>query len=367
MSTTVQKKLPQKPPVNKKKRRIIAIVSISLVLALVIGAVAWITVSNWDEYQQVAAERKTVATCNGYDIPYEELRFVTLFYKDHLKEKYGKGIWDDPTTAEQYRAELEALVMENLNENYVVLTTCDNLGIPTESKDMEDYVDDEMAKLRNSFESKKEYREWLDEHWMTEHYMRFSMGISFLESAIYWTLLDNGLYTYTQDNIADFREYVETSGKYARIIHVYIENVDGEDPAANLAKAREISDELQAAATDEERLALMHRYIGSEINDDLYSVTGDGYYFTRGEMDEDYEEAAFSLEIGEVSDPVVCKGGNYVLMRLTPEAEYIKKNAQTLLNYYHSVALSIYEDQFRPQCIVQLNEYGESIDLVALK
>jgi hypothetical protein len=84
-------------------------------------------------------------------------------------------------------------------------------------------------------------------------------------------------------------------------------------------------------------------------------------------MDEDYENAAFDLEIGDVSDPVVCSGGNFVLMRLPLEEEYIIKNAQNLLNNYHSVALGIYEDQFRPDCIVQFNEYGTSIDLVALQ
>ncbi len=362
MSTEVKQQ-----PARKKSRKTVAIVSVVLVLALVIGAVAWITVSNWDEYQQLSADRKTVATCNGYEIPYEELRFVTLFYKDSLEGKYGKGIWDDPATAEKYRAELEELVMENLNENYVVLSTCENLGIPTKSSDMDDYVDSQMAELRNSFESKKEYQEWLDEHWMTEHYMRFSIGISFLESAIYYTLLDNDLYTYSQDNIEDFRYYVEFSGNYVRVIHVYIKNEEGEDPAANLEKARKISEEIRAASGYEERHALMSKYIGSEVNDDLYTVTGDGYYFTRGEMDEDYEEAAFGLGIGDVSEPVVCSGGTFVLMRLTPEEEYIKKNAQKLLNSYHSVAMGIYEEQFRPDCVVQFNEYGESIDLVALK
>ena len=366
VTAATSKRNPPKKPIDRKKRRVV-ILSVILAVAVLIGALVWITAANWDEYRQLSADRETVATCYGYEIPYEELRFVTLFYKDALEDKYGEGIWEDPATAEEHRAELEALVLENLNENYVVLATCQNLGIPTESKDMDAYVDEQMEELQDSFASGKEYREWLEEHWMTEHYMRFNIEISFLESAIYYTLLDNNLYRYTQDNIADFRHYVEFSGDYVRVIHVYIENVEGEDPATNLALAQKISDELQALSGYEERRALMSEYIGSAINDDLYSVTGDGYYFTRREMDEDYEAAAFGLEIGEVSEPVVCKGGNYVLMRLTPEEEYIRKNAQTLLNYYHSAAMSIYEDQFRPDCVVQLNEYGQSIDLVALQ
>ena len=366
MSSANTKHLPVKKPANKKKT-IIAVIAVIAVVAIVAGVIAGITIANWADYQKLSADRKTVATCNGYEIPYEELRFVTLFYKDMLEGKYGAGIWDDPATAEKHRAELEKLVQENLNENYIILSTCRNLSIPTESDEMEDYVNSQMKELRNSFASDKEYDEWLEDHWMTEHYMRFSIGVSYLESAIYYTLLDNDLYTYTQDNIGEFLDYVEFSGNYIRTIHIYIENEDGEDPAENLAKAQDISNALQDLSDFNDRLSRMNEYIGSSVNDDLQSISGDGYYFTRGEMDEDYEQAAFALEVGEVSEPVVCSGGNFVIMRLTPEEEYIVKNSQNLLNNYHSVALGIYEEQFRPDCVVQFNEYGQSIDLVTLK
>ena len=356
-----------KKTMDKKKRNIIIAVVIAVVALAVVGVIVGVTVANWEEYQQLAADRETVATCNGYEIPYEELRFVTMFYKDMMEGKYGADIWDDPVKAEEHREELEKLVLENLNENYVILSTCRELSIPTDSKEVDRYVDSQMDELRDSFDGNKEYKEWLNEHWMTEHYMRFSIGISYLESAIYYTLLDNDMYRYSQKNIADFLDYVETSGDYVRTIHVYIENEDGEDPAANLSQAKKISEELRAVESFSVRRSLMSEYIGSKYNDDLQSITGDGYYFTRGEMDEDYENAAFDLAVGEVSEPVVCSGGNFVIMRLELDEEYIVKNCQTLLNNYHSVALGIYEDQFRSQCVIEFNEYGKSIDLVAMQ
>lgn len=357
----------KKQAVNPKKKKTVVIISIVAVVLVVIGVIVAVTVANWEEYQQVAADRKTVAICNGYEIPYEELRFVTLFYKDMLKDKYGENIWDDPVTSEKYRAELEELVKENLNENYVVLSTCRNLGIPTKGSEIDEYVDGQMKELRDSFDSRKEYKEWLAEHWMTENYMRFSIAVSYLESAIYYTLLDNDLYEYRHDNIHEFLDYVEFGGKYVRVVHVYVKNDEGDDFASNLTKAQQVSEELQSITDPDERRAKMKEFIGSSVNEDLYSVSTDGYYFTRGEMDEEYENAAFDLEIGDISDPVACSGGYFVLMRLPLEEEYIIKNAQNLLNNYHSVALGIYEDQFRPDCVVQFNEYGASIDLVALQ
>ena len=367
MATQSKKDVPQKKGMSKKKKIITIAISVVLAVAVVAGVIAAVALANAEKYRQYAAERKTVATCNGYDIPYEELYFLTMFYKDSLESTYGKGIWDDPATAEQYRAELEALVAENLNENYVILSACRKLGIKTEGSEVDSYVDKEMKNLRDSFNSEKEYKEWLEEHWMTEHYKRFSIGTGYLESAIYYTLLDYGMLAYTTDNIAEFRSYVETSGDYVRTIHVYIENVEGEDPTENLRIAREISDALRSVEDPTQRRELMSEYIGSAVNDDLLSITGDGYYFTRREMDEKYEEAAFGLEMGEVSEPVVCKGGNFIIMRLYPDPEYIRDNAAELLNNYHGVAVGLYEDQFRSECKVVFNEYGQSIDLVALK
>jgi flagellar basal body-associated protein FliL len=367
MASANTKSLPKKQGMSKKKKIITIVVVAALAVALIAGIVAAVVLSNWEEYKQYAADRKTVAICNGFEVPYEELYFVTMFYKDSLTETYGEGIWDDPATAEQYRAELEALVAENLSQNYVVLSACRNLGIKTEGADIDRYVDSEMKKLRDAFDSQKEYEAWLSEHWMTEHYMRFSIGVSYLESALYYTLLENGMFLYTLENAADFRDYVENSGDYVRTIHVFIENVEGEEPAANLAEAKKISDALRAVEDPQQRREMMSEYIGSKVNDDLMTVTGDGYYFTRGEMDLPYEEAAFGLAMGEVSEPVVCSGGNFVIMRLYPDAEYIKKNVEDLLDGYHGVAVGLYEDQFRGDCKIFWNEYGESIDLLTLK
>ena len=358
---------PQKAGMSKKKKTVTIVVVIALVVALIAGIVAAVVLSNWEEYKQYAADRKTVATCNGFEIPYEELYFVTMFYKDSMELTYGEGIWDDPATAEQYRAELESLVAENLSKNYLVLSACRNLGIKTEGAEIDKYVDSEMKQLRQAFDSQKEYEEWLAEHWMTEHYMRFSISVSYLESALYYTLLDNDLFLYTMNNAADFRDYVENSGDYVRTIHVFIENAEGEDPAANLSEAQKISDALRAVEDPQERRKLMSEYIGSTVNDDLLAVTGDGYYFTRGEMDKAYEAASFDLAMGEVSQPVVCSGGTFVIMRLYPDAEYIQTHLQELLNGYHGVAVGLYEEQFRENCQVVFNEYGKSIDLVYLK
>ena len=100
MASRNQKTPPQKKGMSKKKKTVTIIVVIAVAVALIAGVVATIVLSNWEQYKQYAADRKTVATCNGYEIPYEELYFLTMFYKDALASTHGADIWHSSTRRE---------------------------------------------------------------------------------------------------------------------------------------------------------------------------------------------------------------------------------------------------------------------------
>ena len=353
----------QKPQKNRKAR-IAVIVTLSVVLVALITLGVVLIARNVSEHSE---NKKVVALCNGFEIPYEELRFLTKLYKDEMAYEYGETIWDDPATAEQHRAELERRVWENLPENYVILSTCRHLGIDTDSKTMRNYIKDYVQETKNSLGGNAEYKKFLEEQGMSESHFRFQMGISYLESVIYYTLNDNGIYAYTQENIGDFIDHVMESDEYVRTIHVYIENKEGESMDDRMARAQAITDDLRSITDNEDRLAAMHAYIGSAVNDDLYSVSLDGSYFTRGEMDQPYEDASFGLELYGVSDPVQSSGGVFVLMRLPLEEDYVTRNCGQMLEYWQAVKMGLYMDQFRESCTIDLTEYGKSIDLVAMK
>lgn len=375
MASQKKKNLPAKKEkkMTKKTKRIIVAVSIVVMALVLVGGTLLIlfqsgVIKNSDYYKKLAADRKTVATCNGFEIPYEELRFLSNLYKDSLEYAYGEGIWDDPATAEQYRAELESLIMANLNENYLILSACKTLSIPIDSDEKTEYVDAEMeALLKQDFGGDKQaLNAWIEEQGMTEHYLRFCIGVEFLHSTIYYTLKEAGFYSFDTDNLADFIDYVNTSDNYAHTIHVYVQNDEGDDVEANRRKAQTMHDHLEDEINFPDREALMREYIGSANNEDL-TITKDGYYFTYGEMDETYEEASFGLSVGEISEVIETSSGFYVIMRLAPDPDYVSLNAQTLLTYYQSAVMGSYIEGYDEQCTVVLNEYGKSLDLVNLE
>ncbi len=353
------------PEKKTRKFRLNPRILIAAAVVIVLGGGIGFLIARWDYIGPNRGDHKTVATCNDHKILYEELRFITTHYKNQLADSYGETIWDDPITAEKYRPELEKLVWDNLNQNYTVFAACKYLGIKTSGKAVEKYVDQQMDTFKDNFASKKAYKKALREQGMTEDYLRFSFSVMYLESMIHLTLEDYDLYEYRlEDNAADYVKYVLESGEYVRTLHIFIRNEKDEDPAANLLKAQQISDELQALPTLEERRKLLGDYIGSKINDDFQTVTGDGYYFMRGEMVSAYENASFDLKVGEVSEPVVCNGGNFVIMRLDPEPKFVDNHITDLMDAYHGVCLNRYIENFRSECEVVPTEYGMSLDLL---
>lgn len=339
-----------------------------LLLAFLVGCASKIK-----PVESTEQEMRVIGKCDEYDIYYEELRFVTATYKKTLEQKYGKGIWDDPSKAQKYRAELEELVLENLKANYAILAGCQNMFIDTKDAEIDAYVQEQIEILVNQSEAEggfggsfDAYLEWLEQNKLTDHYLRFIYRTGYLESAMYYAAVDGGLFEYNEKNYPDFVDYVLYSGDYVRTIHVYIPVEDQSKRDEYYESAQSIADALAACTDDDERYSLMGEYIGSSVNKDM-TITESGYYFTYNEMGEEYENAAFALEEYQASDVVEYGDGYYVIMRMPVEELYVLMYGNQLLQYYQSAKLGAYEDGIKENMIVELNEYGKSLDLVNLE
>ena len=109
----------------------------------------------------------------------------------------------------------------------------------------------------------------------------------------------------------------------------------------------------------------MCSHIGSAVNKDL-TITEAGYYFTYNEMGEEYEAASFALGEYETSDVVEYGGGYYVIMRMPIRELDVLMNGEQLLQYYQSAKMGEYQDGIKENMMVELNEYGKSLDFVNL-
>lgn len=62
-----------------------------------------------------------------------------------------------------------------------------------------------------------------------------------------------------------------------------------------------------------------------------------GVYFKKGETNEEFEEAFFALQIGQISKPTYTEFGLHLIKRQQPDLEYFKKN---MYNYYAGMKLA---------------------------
>lgn len=105
-------------------------------------------------------------------------------------------------------------------------------------------------------------------------------------------------------------DQMPTSGEQVRARHILISvaaDASEEDSAAALSKAISLTQRLRAG---EDFAALATQY-----SDDTGSGQqgGDLGFFPRGQMVAEFEEAAFSLPIGEISDPVKSQFGYHII------------------------------------------------------
>ena len=338
-----------------------AVVVLVLVLVFDIGPVRPIRSSKDDA--------RVVGTVAGFEVKYEELRYVTLANRAELDEKYGKYDTLSDADRAKYDSELETAVTEDIKRNYVILALCENYGVDIDSKDAKNYVNDEIKSLVDEIGGKKEYKKWLSDNGLTDALLRLTYKVSFLESALTEKLAEDGKeIVYTTKNLAEFVDFVMEDESYVKVIHAYYprewQYVSGYD--AN-ARAEEAHDKLSGEANDQKRFSVMKSVIGGAPFVQGYSVTGSDYYITYGQMHEKYEDAAFSLDEYGVSDIVELEEGYYIIMRVPKDRDEVGLRANEFLKYYQYAVVKRLSDEKMKTVSFSGNDYFASIDLSDIK
>ena len=304
---------------------------------------------------------QVVGTVGEYEVYYEELRWLTMQFKDRLEETYGEGIWDNDETAEKYRAELENAVYTSIISNYAVLTLCDEINSngdkfidingDAESMIIDQYINDTITECG----SKAKYRQELKDNYLTEHLYRFITGIDVCESILFNYYCSLGLVDDSDEAAIDY-----IYENFIRTVHVYIENGKDDDVEANRALANALHQKL---LNGEKMSDIIAKY-----SEDKLMSAENGYYFTHGTYSSAYEEAAFALEVDQISNVVETYSGFYIIQRLELDGAYVGLNFESSLKKQYLLAVF---DGYIEDCKATLsftpNSYGESIDLVKMK
>lgn len=301
---------------------------------------------------------KVVAVCEGYDVYYEEFRYVALSFRDQFVSRYGKDVWTDPEKIAKYLPMLQQKITESLTVNYAILSLCENYNIDYEDKNIQEAVQETIDETVTEMGGRDNYIQMLEEMYMTDHFVRFTLATDLCETELVYVLKDLGL---VYGNEKDFLAYALDDENMCATYHVFIGNDAGEDIEENRKKAQEVAAKVHSG-TDIKQL------IGSSVNDDI-GASGIPYHFMHNEYDKPYEEAAFALEIGECSGVVECDNGFYVIQRQPLSESYIANNVTTLWQRYQYAEVEALIDEQQSRLVVEWNDYGKQLleDLLNLK
>ena len=372
-------KVPEKRALQKnknQKKRVfprwakwaLLITAIVAVVAGIVGLLLYAFVFGED-----AQNKKAVAKSGDYEIPYEQLRFVTMTYKAELDARYGDGnaengtIWDDAATAEKHRAELEELVWRTLCEDYAILQACAVRGISRdvfEGKEIKNTVDQMVDDEIAQFASKRAYKDFLKEVYATENILRFKYALDEMKYLLRAAMKKDGAFL-TEEQA--FEEWFR-DGNGAYVQHFLLYHESDEEKEANRAILEDARQKLISGVWTFNQCI-------NYANEDLSNVAP--YFMVRNVQKDVLVDAAVALEnANDVSEVVEVEGALYVLVRMeeepilgasgTMESPLSLKLTQLLSDYQWAIVGDAVEAA-KASLAIELTDYGKGIDLVAMK
>lgn len=303
-----------------------------------------------------AEEAEIVATCDGHEIPFEQIRYLAVSHKALMAEQYGADIWEMSPVDPAYLDELRSRVEDDIKTYSTVLSVSRNHNVNIDDKEIQYAVQEEIDYVVNEiYGSRTEYKKALASDAMTDSFFRFMYGIYYCQNELYVIMTDG---TGAISAPTDTEElYDLLTDELYRTTHVYIPfNYGGNDKEANRQKAEEIyADLISGEITFEEA-----QFKGGTDT----SLSSNGYYFTKGYAEKAYEDASVSLSVGGISEIVELGGAFYIIKRLELDTAYVMGNLYTLRTQYIQTKFNNLLNEYKENLSVS---YLKDIDLADIK
>ena len=323
-------------------------------MAVALGLAVLFLLTGCSSIRPIAASKqdlRVVATCDGYDVCYDELRYITMAYRDEYRARYGERVFEDAGYVEKFRQDVEYA----LTANYAILSMCRELNLDLEDDAVTQAVQEKNEDAVDQLGGFRAYKDFLKQTYLTDHFLRFTLRTDQGETEIIHALMDVGVILKDEK---DFIAYA-LDGNFCATYHVFIGNDEGDNIEENRANAALVRDKLLGGET-------IQKMMGSKYNEDT-SLVSTPYYFTYGEYDEAYEQAAFGLEIGGISEVVETEDGFYVIVRQPLDEQYLVRNVTSLMQRYQYAEVERMLTDLRKDMTIEWNEYGASLDLLTME
>ncbi|MBQ7923364.1 MAG: peptidylprolyl isomerase, partial [Clostridia bacterium] len=189
-------------------------------------------------------------------------------------------------------------------------------------------VDVELDELYESYENDLQaYADTIGEYHMNDSVYRFLVQNETMGAELFYLLQNEGIIESDDDALRELMQ----SDTFVRVKQILISDTNGKTDEENLALIQDIYSQLENGGDFETLLGM--------YGQDLYMFNNDdGYYIAPGSRYTEFEEAAFSLEVGEYSGIVKTLAGYSIIMRYEKDQEYLDTHFDELCQEYYDGA-----------------------------
>ena len=309
--------------IKNTAKRIISLVAAALIVSLALVSCA----KKYDFPESTDKEKETVLRLGDEDIPFELYRAIFMKYK--YEEDGGSDAYWNNADADAAFERLDKQTREELLRYYAALRLALDYGIDYHSGQIQKYVLDTINdEIENDFGGLDEYLAALDAAYMNHSVYSFLRAEMRCEELLYSALVEDGTVKTDDETIMS----AILGGEFCHAKQILIKNDPGDDIEKNRQTAEDILTQLQLGADFDTLVA--------KYGEDMEMVTRPmGYYFTHGEMIEEFEEAAFALKIGERSGIIETDIGYHIILRCEIDRAYVS-------GYYDELASSYLTSQY---------------------
>ena len=254
---------------------------------------------------------ENIATVNGSGIIVGNYEKVLGLNKQSMEAYYGNTIWDQEIEeGVKYKDKFKEMILDQMIYTEAIYEAAkkENL-LPTEEE-----INKSIEEFNTSIKDNDAYKKQLKELGIDDNFLKYQFERN-LASDNYKekfnkdnSVTNDEMKKYYDENKDDFYiDQVEAS-------HILIKTIDDEDKKLSdekKAEAKKKAEEVLAKAKAGEDFS----ELAKEYSQDTVSAKngGDLGFFKKGEMVKPFEEAAFSMKVGEISDLVESDFGYHII------------------------------------------------------
>ena len=237
--------------------------------------------------------KNSVATVDGDNISKEEFNKNFNMYKKAYESQYGSDIMSTVVSGDKtFEEVLKEKTLDLLISEKLIVGRANEKKIAVSEKD----ITDQINSYKEELGGEEKYTQFLKDNDMTEEYFKDNIKKELL------------IQKYKDDYINNLKISNEDAKKYFE---------ENKDSFIKIRASHILLKTEDEAKKVEERLKKGEKFndLAYELSIDKVSAAkgGDLGYFTKGQMVEEFDNAAFALKVGEVSGIVKTDYGFHII------------------------------------------------------